>query len=129
MASDPLLGFGSGRADLYEESQSCRSPAHVSPGLLGDARIDWGFWGLCTSAQRVVIRTRTLSDMTLSSIKLAASAVWITSAILIGLVAGVTSSGAIMTLAALGGLPPLALLLLWNDPAKTMSESIREGLR
>ncbi len=58
-----------------------------------------------------------------------ASALWLTAAVVIGVVGGVTSSGAILTLAALGCLPPLALLLLWNDPAQTMSESIREGLR
>jgi hypothetical protein len=67
--------------------------------------------------------------MTLLSIKAMASALWMTGAVIIGLVGGVTSSGAIVALAALGGLPPLALLLLWNDPAQTMSESIREGLR
>ena len=31
--------------------------------------------------------------------------------------------------AALGLLPPLAILFLWNDPQQTMSESINEGRR
>jgi hypothetical protein len=67
--------------------------------------------------------------MTLPSIKAIVSAAWVAGAVVIGLVGGVTSSGAIVALAALGGLPPLALLLLWNDPEQTLSESIREGLR
>lgn len=67
--------------------------------------------------------------MTLPSIKAIVSAVWVAGAVVIGLVGGVTSSGAIVALVALGGLPPLALLLLWNDPGQTLSESIREGLR
>jgi hypothetical protein len=67
--------------------------------------------------------------MTLPSIKAIVSAVWMAGAVLIGVVGGVTSSGAIVALAALGGLPPLALLLLWNDPGQTLSERIREGLR
>jgi hypothetical protein len=32
-------------------------------------------------------------------------------------------------LAAFGLLPPLAILLLWNEPAQTMSERIREAKR
>ena len=75
------------------------------------------------------IRRPKLLDMSLPSINAIVSAVWMTVAVVIGLVGGVTSSGAIVALAALGGLPPLALLLLWNDSGQTLSESIREGLR
>jgi len=35
--------------------------------------------------------------------------------------------GGLAMLAALGVLPPIALLIFWNEPAQTMSESINEG--
>ena len=54
---------------------------------------------------------------------------WVLSAAVIGILAGVTSTGGLVALAALGLLPPLALMLLWNDPPETMSESIRGGRR
>jgi len=69
------------------------------------------------------------SDMELRKIKLTVAAVWVLAAIVIGLVAGVTSTGGLVLLAALGLLPPLALLLLWNDPSQSMSESIQQGRR
>jgi hypothetical protein len=50
-------------------------------------------------------------------------------AVVVGVAAGVRSTGGLVALAALGLLPPLALMLLWNDPPETMSESIRDGRR
>jgi hypothetical protein len=67
--------------------------------------------------------------MELQKIKWAISAAWVLVAFVVGLVAGVTSSGGLVLLTALGLLPPLALLLLWNDPPQTISESIRQGRR
>jgi hypothetical protein len=67
--------------------------------------------------------------MGLRQIKSTAAAVWVLAAITIGLVAGVTSPGGLVALAALGLLPPLALLLLWNHPPQSMSESIQQGRR
>jgi hypothetical protein len=67
--------------------------------------------------------------MELRKIKSAVAAVWVLTAIVVGLVAGVTSTGGLALLAALGLLPPLALLLLWNDPSQSMSESIQQGRR
>lgn len=67
--------------------------------------------------------------MTLQTIKRIVSLLWVSIAVAVGMIAGVNSSGALTALVALGALPPLALLLLWNDPTQTMSESIREGLR
>jgi len=55
--------------------------------------------------------------------------VWILAAVVVGLVAGVSSTGGLVALTALGLLPPLALMLLWNEPSETMSESIRGGRR
>jgi hypothetical protein len=63
------------------------------------------------------------SDMELRKIKSAAAAVWVLAAIVVGLVAGVASLGGLVLLAALG------LLLLWNDPSQSMSESIQQGRR
>jgi hypothetical protein len=67
--------------------------------------------------------------MELRKIKSSVAAVWVLVAIVIGLVAGVTSVGGLVLLAALGLLPPLALLLLWNDPSPSLSESIQQGRR
>ena len=39
------------------------------------------------------------------------------------------ATGGLVVLAALGLLPPLPLMFLWNEPPETMSESIRGGRR
>jgi len=67
--------------------------------------------------------------MPLKTIKQVSSVVWILAAVVVGLVAGVSSTGGLVALTALGLLPPLALMLLWNEPSETMSESIRGGRR
>lgn len=84
---------------------------------------------VCTTAQRVVSIGRTFTIMRLQKIKRAFAVVWVLSAAFIGVAAGVSSTGGLVALAALGLLPPLALMLLWNDPGETMSESIRGGRR
>ena len=67
--------------------------------------------------------------MRLQNIKVVLAVVWVISATVIGLVAGVSSAGGRVALAALGLLPPLAMLYLWNDPVQTMSESINKARR
>lgn len=67
--------------------------------------------------------------MELQQIKSTVAAVWVLTAGVVGLVAGVMSPGSLGVLAALGLLPPLALLLLWNHPSQSMSESIQQGRR
>ena len=67
--------------------------------------------------------------MGLQQIKSIVAATWVLTAIVVGLVASVTSFGGLVALAALGLLPPLALLLLWKDPTQSMSESIQESRR
>jgi hypothetical protein len=66
--------------------------------------------------------------MQLQQIKKAFGVAWVLGAVLIGLVA-VRSTGGLVVLAALGLLPPIALMFLWNEPPETMSESIRGGRR
>ena len=63
--------------------------------------------------------------MQLQQIKKAFGVAWVLAAAIVGLVAGVRSTGGLVALAALGLLPPLALMFLWNEPPETMSESIR----
>ena len=67
--------------------------------------------------------------MGLKQMKRVFAVVWVLLAAVIGIVAGVRSTGGLVALAALGLLPPLALMLLWNEPTETMSESIRGGRR
>ena len=67
--------------------------------------------------------------MRLKQIKRVVASVWVLVAVVVGLAVGVSSAGGLVALAALGLLPPLALMLLWNEPPETMSESIRDGRR
>lgn len=65
--------------------------------------------------------------MELQHIKSASAVGWTLAVGLVGFAGGVTAPGSLIVLAALGLLPPLALLLLWNHPSPTMSESIQQG--
>ena len=69
-----------------------------------------------------------LRGMELHYIKMMVSGLWLLIAIVIAIVTDLSWSGLIV-LAAVGLLPPLALLLLWGDPAQTISESIHEARR
>ena len=64
--------------------------------------------------------------VTLQNIKMIVSGVWMLTALVIAIVADVSWLAGI-AIATLGVLPPLALLLWWNEPAQTMSESIRQA--
>jgi hypothetical protein len=65
----------------------------------------------------------------MKQIKLTSGIVWVAAAAVIGLLLGVSSPGGLALLAAFALLPPLAMLVLWNEPQETMSESIRGGQR
>ena len=66
--------------------------------------------------------------MTLQRIKMTVSAVWVLIATLIALVVDMSWTRGILV-ASLGLLPPLALMLLWNEPSRSMSESINDARR
>jgi hypothetical protein len=66
--------------------------------------------------------------MQLEQIKMTISAVWMLTALVAVVVVDPPTMGAIV-LGCLGLLPPLLMLLLWNHPAQTMSESIDEARR
>ena len=70
-----------------------------------------------------------LQHIKLQHIKMAMATLWVLGALLVGVFAQMTSAAGLIVLAAVSLLPPLAMLLLWNDPPQTMSESIREGRR
>lgn len=57
------------------------------------------------------------------------AAVWILAAGMTGVLAGVTSVGAVSLLIVVGLLPPLIMLFRWRDPPQTLSESIQEARR
>jgi hypothetical protein len=68
--------------------------------------------------------------MTLQQIKMTLSAVWVLSALVFSAALGAElSQPALLALVAVGLLPPLAILLLWNEPSQTMSESIHQARR
>ena len=66
--------------------------------------------------------------MRIQPIKITVCIAWTLSVLILALVAGLSGTS-IMAAAAFGFLPPLALLMLWNDPAPTMSEIINRGRR
>ena len=67
--------------------------------------------------------------MRLKQIKRVFASVWVLLAVVVGVAAGVRSTGGLVALAAPRPAAPLARMLLWNDPPETMSESIRGGRR
>ena len=66
--------------------------------------------------------------MRLEHIKMTISALWIVTTLLLALVLQLPMRGAVV-LGCLGLFPPLLLMLLWKDPAQTLSESIDEARR
>jgi hypothetical protein len=66
--------------------------------------------------------------MELNRIKIIATTTWVVAVLAITLLVGVSGAG-IVAAAAVGLIPPLALLLLWNDPTPTLSESINKARR
>ena len=72
--------------------------------------------------------SHTLRAMELQHIKKTVAGLWLLTAVVIAIVIDPSWIGGI-TLAVFGVLPPLAMLVLWNDPAQTMSERIREARR
>lgn len=64
--------------------------------------------------------------MQLQQIKMIVAASWVLVALTIAIAARVTWPFH-LAIAALGFLPPLALLLWWNEPAQTMTEAIDEA--
>jgi len=70
-----------------------------------------------------------LQDLTMLQIKVTLAAAWLLSAVTGGVLLTVSSPGGFTALAAVGLLPPLAMHLLWQDPAQTMSERIDESRR
>jgi hypothetical protein len=66
--------------------------------------------------------------MTLQRIKMTVSAVWVLIATLIAIVVDMSWTRGLLV-AGLGLLPPLAVMLLWNEPSRTMSESINDARR
>jgi hypothetical protein len=66
--------------------------------------------------------------MSLQQIKMSVSVVWVSIATVIAIAMAVDMSWTKgLMLAAFGLLPPLAMLLLWNEPARTMSERINDA--
>jgi hypothetical protein len=68
--------------------------------------------------------------MSLQLIKMSVSATWvlIATVVAIAMVVDMSWTKGLM-LVGFGLLPPLAILLLWNEPAKSMSESINDARR
>ena len=66
--------------------------------------------------------------MQLQRIKMIASGVWVLAVVAIAMAFNLSGVG-VAAAAAVGFLPPLALLLLWNEPAQTMSEIINKARR
>jgi hypothetical protein len=66
--------------------------------------------------------------MNLHQIKVSVSAMWMFIATVIAIAVDMSWTKGLM-IAGFGMLPPLALLLMWNEPSPTMSESINDARR
>ena len=66
--------------------------------------------------------------MELQRIKMIVSASWVLTTLAVAIAADLTWPLQ-LAIAALGLLPPLALLVWWNEPAQTMTEAIDEVRR
>lgn len=66
--------------------------------------------------------------MSLQRIKMSVAVVWVCIATVIAIAIDMTWIRGLL-LAGFGLLPPLAILLLWNEPTQTMSESINNARR
>jgi hypothetical protein len=66
--------------------------------------------------------------MNLQQIKMSVSALWVSIATVIAIAVDMTWTRGLL-LAGFGLLPPLAILLLWNEPTQTMSETIDKARR
>lgn len=66
--------------------------------------------------------------MQLQSIKMIACSMWALAILATAVALGASGAG-IAAAAVFGLLPPLAILLLWNEPAQTMSEIINKARR
>ena len=69
-----------------------------------------------------------LRGMELHYIKMTVASLWVLIAVVIAIVTDLPWPG-LIAVAAVGLLPPLALLLLWNEPTQTISESIHKARR
>ncbi len=64
----------------------------------------------------------------LGNMKMLAASGWALIVLVAAVTVGVSGVGTVAA-AAFGLLPPLALLLLWNEPPQTLSESINQARR
>lgn len=68
--------------------------------------------------------------MSLQEIKMSAASLWVLIATAIAIALAVDMSWTMgLILAGLGLVPPLAILLLWNEPAPIKFESIKDARR
>ena len=67
--------------------------------------------------------------MKLISIKAVVAAVWVLAVIIVGIAGQFGSPLSWTVLASVALLPTIVMMWLWNDPPKSMSESIREARR
>ena len=67
--------------------------------------------------------------MQLHYAKVAVIAFWVVTVIVIALTRNLTSPFNWVAVAALAAIPPVILWRLWNDPAPTMSENIRQAFK
>jgi hypothetical protein len=83
---------------------------------------------LFNSGQRPARRDGMLQHMELHTIKRTIAASWVALAVIVALMSQITGPLQ-LAIAALAVVPPLALLLLWNEPAQTMTQAINEARR
>lgn len=87
------------------------------------------FWTVCIREQRPPQRTGTVVVMRPEHLKIAIAGAWLLGLAALAFLVNLSSIGGWTLLLGLGLLPPFILMRMWRQPAQTMSERIREGLR
>ncbi len=67
--------------------------------------------------------------MQLVSIKAVVAAVWVSAVSIVGIAGHLSSPSSLTVLASVALLPTIVMMWLWNDPPKSMSESIQDARR
>lgn len=84
---------------------------------------------MCNREQRLPLAPAYSHVMKLRQLKMLLGMSWVLTAMVIAVTLGVNSVGAAGFLIGVGLVPPALMLVLWNHPRQTLSESIQRARR
>ena len=84
---------------------------------------------VCIPEQRCSATAAYASGMQLASLKAGLATLWISAALIAGIIGNIDSAASWTALASIAIIPPIVMMWRWNAPPQTMSESIQEARR